>query len=576
MASIRLEHHYLRLWRLFGSQPVHTTLQGLADQLCCSRRHMRNILNDMMNRGWVLWQSQAGRGHQSLLQLLRSEQQLLSEQAALLIDNGRMGAAFHLLERHQEQLSEFMRARLGLVVQQERQILRVPYFRAISSLYPKQWMRRTEIHLIRQIFNGLTRINEDTEALEGDIAHHWYQKDALTWCFYLRSAVYFHDGNCLQIEDVIRSLSCIKKLPLFSHIEHIYADGHQCVTVCLSRPDPRLPWILAEPAAMILRAEGCEQAHFQKYPVGTGPYRIHEHTQWHLTLTAFDHYFGLRALLDEIDIFILPEMDASQIQALNSGSDLGHGAPDSGSPVPSVHAEASLQQSSALEQGCYFLLFDASSAVLAEPPLLRWLKTVLNPYSLLAEFPLGKRDFWVPAWSVLPGWMHRHPEDACPAPILPMSRLRIAYYEQQPEYRLIAKAIARLLEAHQIAVDIQELRYTDWVLGTAGVDIWLGSMNFSAPTLNSIGAWLFGLPLLRHRLYGMNQTQILALEQAWSEGALSSDMMVRQVIQQGWLFPLFHHWLQLRGPLQIRNLQLNNLGWFDFKSVWLAPDPATS
>lgn len=556
MASIRLEHHYLRLWQRFGNQPVETTLQQLADHLCCSRRHMRNLLNEMSGRGWIFWQSQAGRGHQSRLQLLHSQQQLLTEQASQLIESGHMGAAFLLLEQHQEQLSEFMRARLGHVVQQERQILRVPYYRAIRDLYPKQWMRRTEIHLIHQIFNGLTRINEDTETLEGDIAHHWHQQDPLTWCFYLRSAIYFHDGRCLQIEDVVQSLLCINTFPLFSHIAQVYAIGQQCVVIHLTRPDPRLPWILAEPAAVILRAAGCDPQHFQKHPVGTGPYQIQEHTHWHLTLTAFDHYFGFRALLDEIDIFILPAMDAWQIQA----------------QAALERADSNQLQSSVLEQGCYFLLFDSASTVLSDPAMLRWLKTVLNPYSLLVELPVGKRDFWAPALSVLPGWMHRHPDDPVPRPDGVFPRLRLAYYQEQPQYRLMAETIATLLKRHQIELDIRELSSAEWMAGAVDADIWLGSVNFSAPTYNSIGAWLFGLPLLRSRLYGPDQTAILALEQAWSEDRIASDALVQQVIQQGWLFPLFHHWLQLRGPLQIRNMQLNNLGWFDFKSVWLAPE----
>ena len=45
-----------------------------------------------------------------------------------------------------------------------------------------------------------------------------------------------------------------------------------------------------------------------------------------------------------------------------------------------------------------------------------------------------------------------------------------------------------------------------------------------------------------------------------------------EVVGGGWLQPLFHHWLRLQGPAQARGIRLNNLGWFDFKSAWLAPD----
>ena len=57
---------------------VTITLQELADQLCCTRRHMRNVLVQMQASGWLRWQPETGRGHRSRLQLLRNEQQLLS------------------------------------------------------------------------------------------------------------------------------------------------------------------------------------------------------------------------------------------------------------------------------------------------------------------------------------------------------------------------------------------------------------------------------------------------------------------------------------------------------------------
>ena len=67
----------------------------------------------------------------------------------------------------------------------------------------------------------------------------------------------------------------------------------------------------------------------------------------HLCLEAFDDYFGLRALLDEIDIWMLPEL----AERLESHVRLGSDTPELGS----------MRGESELESGCYFLLQDDRS-----------------------------------------------------------------------------------------------------------------------------------------------------------------------------------------------------------------------
>lgn len=38
-----------------------------------------------------------------------------------------------------------------------------------------------------------------------------------------------------------------------------------------------------------------------------------DNDDWHLRLKAFDHYFGLRALLDEVEILMWPELSVPQL-----------------------------------------------------------------------------------------------------------------------------------------------------------------------------------------------------------------------------------------------------------------------
>ena len=65
------------------------------------------------------------------------------------------------------------------------------YYRQLYNLLPGSALRRSETHLARQIFNGLTRINEENGELESDLSHHWQALTPLHWRFYLRPAIHF-------------------------------------------------------------------------------------------------------------------------------------------------------------------------------------------------------------------------------------------------------------------------------------------------------------------------------------------------------------------------------------------------
>lgn len=53
----------------------------------------------------------------------------------------------------------------------------------MKNLLPGTALRRSETHMARQIFSGLTRINEENGELEADIAHHWQQLSRATGAF---------------------------------------------------------------------------------------------------------------------------------------------------------------------------------------------------------------------------------------------------------------------------------------------------------------------------------------------------------------------------------------------------------
>ncbi|CNE08961.1 ABC transporter substrate-binding protein [Yersinia mollaretii] len=173
MTSRRLEQQYLRLLNAVGVQSLAITLQELADKLSCTKRHMRTLLVQMQQAGWLTWQAEAGRGRRSHLQLLRNTHQLLIEKAEQLLDSGGFNEAIALLGEDKQLITPLLRSKLGYRIHDDYQALRIPYYRTMPNLYPGTPLRRSELHLVRQLFNGLTRINEESGDVTTDLAHQF-------------------------------------------------------------------------------------------------------------------------------------------------------------------------------------------------------------------------------------------------------------------------------------------------------------------------------------------------------------------------------------------------------------------
>lgn len=590
MASNRLEQQYLKLLNHFGETSVSVTLQELSDCLFCTKRHMRNLLLQMQESGWIDWQGEFGRGKRSTLTLLSNKNQLLSRKAENLIDKGRFNEAIDLLGTNKHLVAPLLRSKLGFSINPDNQVLRVPYYRTMYNLYPGTPLRRSERHLVRQIFSGLTRIKEEIGEVEGDLAHHWRQITPSIWRFYIRPAVQFHDGRPLTCDDVVTSLNRARKHALFSHIEQIKIIGPHCVEFELSAEDDNFPQLLATASALILPANHAEIDHFARSPVGTGPYQVIQNDERRLCLKAFDGYFGLRALLDQVDILMWTnltnksdqeaeetkqsrstEANATWLSSSLSDKEYISGVASDLTGGPSDHFEEMF-----LEQGGYFLLCDSHSDKWQQPENRAWLQQILNPYSISQELNPVIRHLWVPATSLLPNWCHRIAPIHATSPFkdtVSNTALRLAYHDHHPEFPALANAMATLLKRNNIALELIELPYEQWAQGTAdNIDIWLGTINFPVPETWHVGAWLLGSSLMRRSICGRDNDLLYHWHNQWRSGDMSSEHLIWQVVHSGWLQPQFHHWMRLKGPENAQGIHLNNLGWFDFRSTWFEPE----
>ncbi|WP_425408617.1 ABC transporter substrate-binding protein [Hyphococcus sp.] len=167
------------------------------------------------------------------------------------------------------------------------------------------------------IFEGLTRINDDG-SVSPLLATDWtISDDGLIYEFKLRENVSFHDGTAFTAEDVVFSLNRAKaptssnaQRTIFEMIDSVVANGDYTVRITLKSALGAFPTYLGWGDAVIVSSQSAA-ANAVK-PVGTGPFQFQ---LWRrgasIVLTRHDKYWGAPAKLDQINFIFIPDPTAA-------------------------------------------------------------------------------------------------------------------------------------------------------------------------------------------------------------------------------------------------------------------------
>jgi len=538
------------------------SLAEMAQRLCCGERNARLLLQRMQALGWLRWTAGRGRGRLSRLCLLRAAEGLQLERLQSLLAAGQLEAAFEgLPAQGREQLRQSLPHFLGA---SPAGGLRIPFYRPLHALDPIQVNRRTEVHMLRQIGAGLCEFEREPGQIVTALAHHWsVEAGGCHWQFHLRPGLRFHDGRPLRVEDVVQTLTRLRDSPgpyqaLYQHLREIAASGPWCVQITLAWPDALLLNRLAHHAAIILPAQDWQRADFARLPVAAGPFRLQLNNDYRARLRAFEGFYRERPLLDEIELWVVPQdspLPRVDVQ-------LGHGRP----------APAGWQRLSQLEQGCDFLLLNPAHAAFASAEarlaLAAWLRQ-----ELVLEEP-GRKS---PARGYLPGWQHVPPRSSAPV-ATPRLRgpLRLITY-QLPSHIELAERIAALCRRAGASPQLRVLPYPefarmDWVAETDVVisgEVMGEDLDFGLYS-GLVSDALFHIwlqPALRAELHAL-------LDRARSEPdaeqrhALLAEGYAR-VCAAGQLLPLRHSQQGLEHDPRLGGVQLAVCGWMPFRQLWL-------
>jgi peptide/nickel transport system substrate-binding protein len=176
-------------------------------------------------------------------------------------------------------------------------------------------------------FNTLIQYDQNLE-FQAELAESWEIPDNITYIFYLRKGVRFHDGTEFNAEAVKwnfeRMLSDYSQVrTLFDVIDTIELIDDYTVKIKLKHPYAPFLDLVASNALMVSPAavEKMGNEGFQKHPVGTGPFVFEtlDRQKGELVFVKNENYWReSRPYLDKIIIREIPD-DQTRLFALQTG-----------------------------------------------------------------------------------------------------------------------------------------------------------------------------------------------------------------------------------------------------------------
>lgn len=204
-----------------------------------------------------------------------------------------------------------------------------------KSLDPHATNDVASSNVMEQIYDTLVKLNDKNEVI-GSLAEKFEVIDELTYKFYLKKGVKFHNGEELKASDVEftfkRAIS-----PMGGSIAHIVGDidpnGFEIIddyTIIVKTKTPNssfLPSLTHKGGGVILNQKAVEAAgdNYSMQPVGTGPFKFESWAKGDkIVLAKFDDYYGDAPSFNKMVIRAIPEATNRTIELESGGVDIAY------------------------------------------------------------------------------------------------------------------------------------------------------------------------------------------------------------------------------------------------------------
>lgn len=556
-------NQFQRLHLKTGSFPVQLTVAELADIFCCSERHTRTLLTHFQDAGWIEWKSQAGRGKRASLCCLRTPEDLRGTYLQELLINGEHSAALQLSQLDPTHLNALLAPHLGGQWQEDAPTLRIPYYRPLQSLDPLTLTGRAEQHLAHTIHAGLTRYIPGNSAPQPDLAHHWLvSNNGKTWQFFLRSQLFWHNGEPLKTAQLMARFQQLKNSSRGKHnlasVTRLSQPHALCLQFDLDKPDY---WLAHRFADL-----NCLLSHPEDPHIGAGPFRLTTFSPELVRLEQHTLYTLQHPYLAAIEFWITPQLFAQKNNvSCQHPVRIILGEQEELSRVKPVRRSTSL--------GFCYIAANLRRGVLNETQA-RKIVRLIQRSGMLNNLPID-HDLVKSSKEMLPGWPIPLHDDAD----VPLPEKLTLLFHPPVEFELVAQALKERLAKEGCRLEVGyhagRLWEDDTLLRSA--DLLLGDRLIGESPEASLENWLQQDPLwpeiLRDEDYACQQQRLEVIQQIPQENRRSDELRDHffQWMKSGIVTPLFNYQYQVSAPPRISGVQLTAWGWFDFCQAWVPP-----
>ena len=189
-----------------------------------------------------------------------------------------------------------------------------------DSLDPHYAVAAGTKEIMFNVFEGLVKPTPEGNLMPAVASDYTVSEDGLTYDFILRDGIKFHNGDEVEMEDVLYSIERNMGsdgnealIPALEAIKDMKADGSK-LTITLDEPVPELLNYLT---LAILPADYDKQ---DTAPVGTGPYKfVSRVAQDNIVMERFDDYWGEPAKIGKVTFHVVEKIE-SMLLGLQGGS----------------------------------------------------------------------------------------------------------------------------------------------------------------------------------------------------------------------------------------------------------------
>ncbi len=121
----------------FSRKAANRHRQRTGTERCfCSERHVRTLLRQAQEAGWLEWQAQSGRGKRGQLRFLVTPESLRNAMMEQALETGKQQDVLELAQLAPGELRTLLQPFMGGQWQNDTPTLRIPYYRPLEPLQP--------------------------------------------------------------------------------------------------------------------------------------------------------------------------------------------------------------------------------------------------------------------------------------------------------------------------------------------------------------------------------------------------------------------------------------------------------